>query len=51
VLDPFAGSGSTGVDALQSGRQFIGIERELEYWLIAHASLSAIDSLVKSELP
>ena len=26
VLDPFCGSGSTGVSALASGRSFIGIE-------------------------
>lgn len=51
VLDNCAGSGSTGVAALQSGRQFIGIERELEYWLIAHARLSAIDSLVTTDVP
>lgn len=48
VLDNCAGSGSTGVAALQSGRQFIGIERELEYWLIAHARLSAIDTSVST---
>lgn len=48
VLDNCAGSGSTGVAALQSGRKFIGIERELDYWLIAHARLSAIDTSVST---
>ncbi len=31
VLDPFAGSGSAGVAALQEGRRFIGIEIEQEF--------------------
>lgn len=35
VLDPFAGSGSTGVGALREGFQFIGIEREEQYVAIA----------------
>jgi len=35
VLDPFAGSGTTGVAAVQSGRRFIGIERERKYFDIA----------------
>jgi site-specific DNA-methyltransferase (adenine-specific) len=35
ILDPFMGSGSTGVAAVQMGRQFIGIEREPKYFDIA----------------
>jgi len=35
VLDPFTGSGSTGVSAKQNGFKFIGIEREQEYLDIA----------------
>lgn len=35
VLDPFAGSGSTGVACLQTGRSFIGIELSPEYAAIA----------------
>ena len=32
VLDPFFGSATTGVAALQEGRHFIGIEREQRYF-------------------
>ena len=35
VLDPFMGSGTTGVAALKHGRQFIGIEVSPEYFEIA----------------
>lgn len=35
VLDPFMGSGTTGVAAVQMGRKFIGIEREERYFEIA----------------
>jgi DNA modification methylase len=35
VLDPFMGSGTTGVAAAQLGRKFIGIEREPKYFDIA----------------
>jgi len=35
ILDPFMGSGTTGVAAAQMGRKFIGIEREPKYFEIA----------------
>jgi len=35
ILDPFAGSGTTGVAAIQMGRKFTGIEREPKYFDIA----------------
>ena len=42
VLDPFAGSGSTGKAALLEGFQFIGIEREQEYIEIASARINSV---------
>jgi len=35
VLDPFLGSGSHGVAAIESGRQFVGFEMEKKYYEIA----------------
>lgn len=35
ILDPYMGSGTTGVAAMQMGRRFIGIEREPSYFEIA----------------
>ena len=35
VCDPYMGSGTTGVAAIQTGRKFIGIEREEKYFDIA----------------
>ncbi len=40
ILDPFAGSGSTGVPAVSTGRQFIGIEADPDYMTIAEARLA-----------
>ena len=39
VLDPFAGSSSTGVAAIQVGRGFIGIEMNEEYFEISKKRL------------
>lgn len=41
VLDPFMGSGSTGVAAKECGFKFIGIEKEEEYFEIAKARVTA----------
>ena len=35
VLDPFMGSGTTGIAAVKLGKRFIGIERERKYFDIA----------------
>lgn len=39
VLDPFMGSGTTGVAALRKGRKFIGFEIEKKYFRIAEKRL------------
>lgn len=41
VLDPFMGSGSTGVAAKRLGYNFIGIEKEEEYFKISEARIAA----------
>jgi site-specific DNA-methyltransferase (adenine-specific) len=40
VLDPFAGSGTTGCAAALEGFNFIGIEKEAEYAEIARARIA-----------
>lgn len=40
VLDNCMGSGTTGVAAFQSGRQFIGIEKDPEYFAIAEKRIN-----------
>ena len=39
VLDPFLGSGTTGCAAANTGRRFIGIERDPDYFAIAQARI------------
>ena len=51
VLDPFAGSGTTGVSCLTAGRSFIGIEREAEYCEIARARIAGAAPKKAEALP
>jgi site-specific DNA-methyltransferase (adenine-specific) len=45
VLDPFAGSGSTGCACALEGREFIGIEQEPEYAEIAERRIAYWETL------
>lgn len=45
VLDPFLGSGTTGMACVYEQRQFIGIEREAEYIEIAKRRIAAVAPL------
>ena len=47
VLDPFMGSGSTGMAAKDEGFEFIGIEKEKEYFDIAEARIKVISPLTE----
>ena len=48
ILDPFMGSGTTGVAAVKLGRRFIGIEKEPRYFDIAVRRIS--DALARPDL-
>jgi site-specific DNA-methyltransferase (adenine-specific) len=51
ILDPFAGSGTTGVAALMLGRRFIGWERDSEYHAIATRRLNGDEAKPRKEQP
>jgi DNA modification methylase/superfamily II DNA or RNA helicase len=44
VLDPFAGIGSTGYEAVRLGRRFVGCELKPSYWRIAVQNMEAIEA-------
>jgi site-specific DNA-methyltransferase (adenine-specific) len=48
ILDPFMGSGTTGVAAVRLGRRFIGIEKDARFFEIASARIS--DALSRPDL-
>ena len=41
VLDPFMGSGTTGIACVKTGRDFIGIEMDEQYFEIAEKRIEA----------
>ena len=47
VLDPFMGSGSTGMGAREEDFKFIGIEKEREYYEIAKARIKNVKPQLK----
>ena len=46
-LDPFMGSGSTGMAAKDEGFECIGIEREKEYFEIAEKRINSASPLME----
>jgi len=51
TLDPFAGSGTTGVAARECGREFILIEKEERYWRAATVRLGRNAKAIKDLKP
>ncbi len=50
VLDPFTGSGTTGVACAMEGRDFIGIEIDPEYFKIAKARIESAAAQMRMEI-
>ena len=44
ILDPFMGSGSTGMAAKEENFDFVGIEKEEEYFNIATARIESVET-------
>ena len=49
ILDPFAGSGTTCIAAKMLNRNYIGIEKEKEYYEIASKRLKAVPTIKRRE--
>lgn len=46
VLDPFNGSGSTGIACKKEGMEYVGIELDPEYCKISEARIKAFNKLL-----
>jgi hypothetical protein len=42
IIDPYMGTGTTGIAALEAGRRFTGIERDAGYFATAKSRLEAV---------
>lgn len=43
ILDPFMGSGTTGVAAVERGRDFIGVELSAKYFEVARWRIEEVE--------
>ena len=50
ILDPFMGSGTTGVACVQTGRNFIGIEIDHDYFAIAERRIKEAEAQPRLEV-
>ena len=50
ILDPFMGSGTTGVACVQTGRNFIGIEIDPKYYEIAEKRIKEAQLQIRMEI-
>jgi len=49
ILDPFMGSGTTGVAAIRTGRHFVGIEKDAGYFKIAEQRIRSAQPALFTE--
>ena len=50
ILDPFMGSGTTGLACIKRGRHFIGIEKEPEFFELAVREIREAERMAKCDL-
>jgi site-specific DNA-methyltransferase (adenine-specific) len=46
IIDPFIGSGTTGVSAIQNKRNFVGIDKSFEYLEISERRIANVDPII-----